>query len=488
MSEKPKNPQKLKIGQLASLSGATVSTIKFYLKEGLIDPPVKGKGSMSYYSQSHVDRIITIKKLQKERFFPLNVIKKMLSTKPAPENILTITEGLEDNSWDAALSTDLLPLAAIIEQTGFTVEMLDRIEREGFIHSVTTLQGRMIDALDLEILLLFKSRKEAGLPLDHTLQIFSIYKKHLRQAVNEDVLLCLQNVLTRKEGADFINYITEGERTATAFTSLCKIKFTRMQVNDIIKKHETIPIRIVEALNFRSLEGMAPMVRSTYPELEFTSLLELILDGAPPIGNRTSTAGGKPSPNRKPVQLLIHSMLDMTEGNNRQALTTLKRINSKSEYAPLASSLKGLVQITQISRISSMVFFMEEMRNAVAFFEKSKQPSLNAMVDLLASYCRLVGAAVRPNFFDLEKDAGTTFDHIVSQCETLSAALPNGRLIQPFFQELILKSSYFMVLMYQEREWVAKAATILDRMLTGERDNFYSVWAQRKKLEIAGQR
>ncbi|MFH2130393.1 MAG: MerR family transcriptional regulator, partial [bacterium] len=375
MSEKSKNPQKLKIGQLAQHSGTPVSTIKFYLKEGLIDPPVKGEGSMSYYSQSHIDRIITIKKLQKERFFPLTVIKKMLSTKPAPEEISTITEGLEDHSWDTTLPTDLVPLATVVEQTGFSIEMLDRIEQEGFIHTVTTLQGRMIDALDLEILLLFKSRREAGLPFEHTLQIFSIYRKHLRQAVKEDTLLCLQNVLTRKEGADFINYITEGERTATAYTSLCKIKYTRMQVDTIIKKHETIPIRIVEALNFRSLESIAAVVRSTYPELEFTSLLELILDNRPPIVSRGVASTGKPI--RQPVQYLLHSMLDMIEGNNRQALTTLKRIKAGNEFAPLAAALMGLAQITQVSRISSMVYFMGEMRKAVAFFEKSKQSSPN---------------------------------------------------------------------------------------------------------------
>ncbi len=70
----------LKIGDLSRETGLTVSTIKYYVKEGLIAPALKTGRNMAYYHPDCIGRLRTIKTLQKERYYPLDVIKQILNT------------------------------------------------------------------------------------------------------------------------------------------------------------------------------------------------------------------------------------------------------------------------------------------------------------------------------------------------------------------------------------------------------------------------
>ena len=64
----------LKIGDLAKATNTNVSTIKFYVKEGLIQPACKTGPNMAYYSADCIARVQLIKSLQKEHYYPLSVI------------------------------------------------------------------------------------------------------------------------------------------------------------------------------------------------------------------------------------------------------------------------------------------------------------------------------------------------------------------------------------------------------------------------------
>jgi len=157
-----------------------------------------------------------------------------------------------------------------------------------------------------------------------------------------------------------------------------------------------------------------------------------------------------------------------------------------NEYAPLAAALHGLAQIIQISRISSLIVFISEMRKVLDDFERSRQPSPNGIASLFAAYCRLVGYTTRPNFFDIDQDVGPTFTEITRSIEQLRSSIPEDAFVSPFLRELELKSCYFMVLMCQEHDLPARAGELLRKMLASEKDVFYFTWAQRKLSEISG--
>jgi AcrR family transcriptional regulator len=55
-----------------------VTTIRYYILEGLLPEPLKTARTMAYYTEEHLNRILEIQKLKKEKV-PLAIIKKKLA-------------------------------------------------------------------------------------------------------------------------------------------------------------------------------------------------------------------------------------------------------------------------------------------------------------------------------------------------------------------------------------------------------------------------
>jgi DNA-binding transcriptional MerR regulator len=65
------------IEELSELTGFTRRTIRYYIQEGLIEPPA-GRGRGGFYNDSHLDKLLYIKSLQ-ERGLNLVSITKLIS-------------------------------------------------------------------------------------------------------------------------------------------------------------------------------------------------------------------------------------------------------------------------------------------------------------------------------------------------------------------------------------------------------------------------
>jgi Ca-activated chloride channel family protein len=59
-------PMSFSIGELADRAGVTPRTIRYYVELGLLPPPA-GTGNRATYGPEHLDRLMTIKKLQMRR-------------------------------------------------------------------------------------------------------------------------------------------------------------------------------------------------------------------------------------------------------------------------------------------------------------------------------------------------------------------------------------------------------------------------------------
>ncbi|HQI01295.1 MAG TPA: MerR family transcriptional regulator [Deltaproteobacteria bacterium] len=87
----------LGIADLSTRSGIPVSTIKFYLREGLLPKPIKTSKTRAYYTAIHVKRLKLIKKLRDEENISLKNIKEIinlveLENKDYASKMLTNTE------------------------------------------------------------------------------------------------------------------------------------------------------------------------------------------------------------------------------------------------------------------------------------------------------------------------------------------------------------------------------------------------------------
>lgn len=72
MNEHPKH---MKISELSVFSSTPVTTIRYYILEGLLPEPLKTAKTMAYYTEAHLNRLLEIQKLKKENV-SLAMIKK----------------------------------------------------------------------------------------------------------------------------------------------------------------------------------------------------------------------------------------------------------------------------------------------------------------------------------------------------------------------------------------------------------------------------
>lgn len=68
----------LRIGELSRRTGISTSAINYYVREGLLPPPLKTAPNMAYYDPGYIDMVNSIKVFQREKGLSLNEIKDLL--------------------------------------------------------------------------------------------------------------------------------------------------------------------------------------------------------------------------------------------------------------------------------------------------------------------------------------------------------------------------------------------------------------------------
>ncbi len=72
------NQEYMRINELVRRSGVPRTTIHFYLREGLLHPPMKTGRTMAYYNDSHLRRLQLINKMKVDHRLPMAILKERL--------------------------------------------------------------------------------------------------------------------------------------------------------------------------------------------------------------------------------------------------------------------------------------------------------------------------------------------------------------------------------------------------------------------------
>ncbi len=177
--EKPRLVEnKYRMKQLSELSGVSRETIRYYINEGLLPPPVKTSKNMGWYSDRHLDILQLIQKLQKERFLPLKVIKPLIhgdEVKNLDESqrklLEEVRKRLVSDHRDLVVSEDPAQLADEMR--------LSKVERREFIQLGLSKKG-VVTVSDVEIARLWMQiRDVAGLLTDK-----GVSPKHLKYLID----------------------------------------------------------------------------------------------------------------------------------------------------------------------------------------------------------------------------------------------------------------------------------------------------------------
>ena len=173
----------LKVGELARQADTSLSTVKFYVKEGLIRPSLKTGRNMAYYDPSCVETIKLIRTLQRERYYPLSVIKHLLQS--ATQEQLSLLDAI--HKVDPTVSGTRYTAAEAARRSGLTADEIVSLHRAGLITPEGAGRRQTYGQEDLSVMGLVRRRMDAGIPFQQSVRAFTIYDRALQEAAKADV-------------------------------------------------------------------------------------------------------------------------------------------------------------------------------------------------------------------------------------------------------------------------------------------------------------
>lgn len=180
-------PEGLRVEELATESGLSVDTIRFYQKRRLLPSPVRD-GRVARYGAEHVERLARIRELQ-GRGFSLAVIRRLLEGEldPADEPLVAAVAGAQRGELIGDDAVELLTLAELAARAGIPVEILEAVASEGLLTAQTRDGIEVFPASDVELVTAGLRLLEAGFPLPELLALGGRHHEMTR-AIAEDAV------------------------------------------------------------------------------------------------------------------------------------------------------------------------------------------------------------------------------------------------------------------------------------------------------------
>ena len=210
----------LKISEVAALADISVSTVKYYVKEGLVDIACKTGRNMAYYKPESVERVKLIKTLQNEKYYPLSVIKRIISSggvdRSEDELLYTISK------VDEADYYELMPLSAAAKEAGLKPREVEAAVLAGLISPTGSGRARQCTRGELRVMKLIKQRLDAKIPLEQTLKTFSMFQSRIRESAKMDIESLVSEGMPYKKLStrDIVKIITVSDETLDSFISM----------------------------------------------------------------------------------------------------------------------------------------------------------------------------------------------------------------------------------------------------------------------------
>jgi DNA-binding transcriptional MerR regulator len=143
---------------LERATGVGREAIRYYIREGLLPEPERTARNVAWYDESFVERISLIKKLQKERYLPLAVIKGILGQDQALSVEETRTLLDLDGKLVPAADRDggarVEKLSTVAKRVGLRAAEIRELAQVGIVDIATRdgeqwLEGNAVDLVEV---------------------------------------------------------------------------------------------------------------------------------------------------------------------------------------------------------------------------------------------------------------------------------------------------------------------------------------------------
>ena len=245
--EKPDTAGLVKAGELARAAGVSLSTVKFYVKEGLIRPVCKTGRNMAYYDPKAAETIQLIRSLQKERFYPLSVIKSLLAGGTVRTSDLALLDAI--HKVDGPEAPASISAGEALRRCGLTSVQAAALAETGLVTPKGPPRRQSYSREDMAVMELVARRLEAGIPFQQTVRALAIYQEALSRAVQADVDSFVAGALmardfTAEAGA---NMIRVSDETLDAFIAIRRKELNRFYGSQRLEDLERFEHRLAQA-------------------------------------------------------------------------------------------------------------------------------------------------------------------------------------------------------------------------------------------------
>lgn len=245
--KKPDLSGLMKVGALAKAAGVSVSTVKFYVKEGMVRPACKTGRNMAYYDPAAVEIIRQIRSLQKERYYPLSVIKSLLERGDVQATDLALLDAI--HKVDAHSAGEPVPAAEALRRCGLSTTQAAALAEAGLVKPQGTSRRQSYAQEDLAVMELVARRLAAGIPFQQSVRSLAIYQQALDQAAQADVDSFVAGAFmaqdfTAETGA---NMIRVSDETLDAFIAIRRKERNRFYGSQRLEDLERFKRRLMQA-------------------------------------------------------------------------------------------------------------------------------------------------------------------------------------------------------------------------------------------------
>lgn len=176
-----------KMAELVADTGVSKQTIHFYLREGLLSPPVQTSRNMAYYDERHVAEIRTIKELQEKHYYPLSLIKIIMESR-RNGNDLGEADHLEafDDLFEREPGGIRVSFSRerFLEETGLTPPVVNKMSETGLLAPVILdKNAEVFTSYDTELGQAIKILLDMGFAAED-LTIYGDYLELIRREAN----------------------------------------------------------------------------------------------------------------------------------------------------------------------------------------------------------------------------------------------------------------------------------------------------------------
>jgi len=480
----------LRAGQLAKLAGVSLPTIKHYVNEGLIPKPIKTGKTMAYYDEACIDRIKLIKKLQKEKFLPLDVIKRALDSGSAYEEELELGQAIL-KSYKLPQDTRPISERRIEKHTSYPINKIHLLEQQNIVLPTIREGGKYYDAIDCSIIEIMKRREKLGLPFDHSIETIKLYRDAMQNAVEGDIRLFAQQILGDISTKQAVKFMTEVDDLLDNFVVLIRQKMLRRfsqsaltQMNELTDNLDTLSFLPIEGTELPDTPPDDPphQIIFSFCKSEYDSVLSRI----------ENLSGEK----NKPPHIAASVFADLLHGNVESALRTVEQRIPKPTTRTLTNTAAALAYFFSVGEATGFSDPIAFVKRGLAYLRRIEAThETDSLTKLFSQYVCGAIYTMLPDIFD-SREAG------IRMLLKVRKSLQNGKSIKrglpewlsrtlehEIFPTVEVRVNRFLAEGYLRDGDYATAQQCLGRIIEiTDVDDEHSQWARMKKVETGEKR